>query len=55
MKFSLKAAALSALVASTVLAAPLEKRDAASDRIAACFVGLIFTGAWPGSCKAAVS
>ncbi|KAF9296977.1 hypothetical protein BGZ88_011395 [Linnemannia elongata] len=56
MKFSLKAAALSALVASTVLAAPvIEKRDANSDRIAACFVGLIFTGAWPGSCKAAVA
>ncbi|KAG0269058.1 hypothetical protein BGZ95_002214 [Linnemannia exigua] len=55
MKFSLKAAALSALVASTVLAAPIEKRDANSDRIAACFVGLIFTGSWPGSCKAAIS
>jgi hypothetical protein len=40
MKFSLKAVALSALVASTVLAAPVvEKRDANSDRIAACFVG----------------
>ncbi|KAG0282137.1 hypothetical protein BGZ97_009133, partial [Linnemannia gamsii] len=56
MKFSLKAVALSALVASTVLAAPVvEKRDANSDRIAACFVGLLFTGTWPGSCKAAIS
>ncbi|KAG0218765.1 hypothetical protein B0O80DRAFT_498974 [Mortierella sp. GBAus27b] len=57
MKFSLKAAALSALLASAVVAAPVgvEKRDAASDRIVACFVGLIFTGAWPGSCKAAVN
>ncbi|KAG0288003.1 hypothetical protein BGZ97_006932 [Linnemannia gamsii] len=56
MKFSLKVAALSALVASTVLAAPvIEKRDANSDRIAACFVGLIFTGSWPGSCKAAIA
>ncbi|KAF9909120.1 hypothetical protein EC991_009030 [Linnemannia zychae] len=55
MKFSLKVAALSALVASTVVAAPIEKRDANSDRIAACFLGLIFTGKWPGSCKAAIS
>ncbi|KAF9103194.1 hypothetical protein BGX29_003659 [Mortierella sp. GBA35] len=55
MKFSLKVAALSALVASTVLAAPIEKRDANSDRIAACFVGLLFTGSWPGSCKAAIA
>ncbi|KAF9962693.1 hypothetical protein BGZ65_008476 [Modicella reniformis] len=57
MKFSLKAVALSALIASAVVGAPVnvEKRDAASDRIVACFVGLIFTGAWPGSCKAAVA
>ncbi|KAG0293630.1 hypothetical protein BGZ96_002512 [Linnemannia gamsii] len=56
MKFSLKAVALSAVIASTVLAAPVvEKRDVNSDRIAACFVGLLFTGSWPGSCKAAIS
>ncbi|KAG0213546.1 hypothetical protein BGX28_004182 [Mortierella sp. GBA30] len=57
MKFSLKAVAISALLASTVIAAPVdvEKRDATSDRISACFVGLIFTGAWPGSCQAAVA
>ncbi|KAF9139663.1 hypothetical protein BGX30_007645 [Mortierella sp. GBA39] len=56
MKFSLKAVALTALVASTALAAPIvEKRDANSDRIGACFVGLLFTGSWPGSCKAAIS
>ncbi|KAF8936161.1 hypothetical protein EDD21DRAFT_376718 [Dissophora ornata] len=55
MKFSLKAVALSALVASVAIAAPIEKRDAASDRIAACFVGLLFTGSWPGSCQAAVA
>ncbi|KAG0218191.1 hypothetical protein BGX33_008209 [Mortierella sp. NVP41] len=57
MKFSLKVAAISAFFAAVTYAAPvdIEKRDAASDRIAACFVGLIFTGAWPGSCQAAVS
>ncbi|KAG0351518.1 hypothetical protein BC939DRAFT_490696 [Gamsiella multidivaricata] len=58
MKFSLKAVALgalSALLATAAVAAPIEKRDAASDRIAACFVGLIFTGAWPGSCQAAIA
>ncbi|KAF9296976.1 hypothetical protein BGZ88_011394 [Linnemannia elongata] len=56
MKFSLKAVALTALIASTALAAPIvDKRDANSDRIAACFVGLLFTGAWPGSCKAAIA
>ncbi|KAF9164368.1 hypothetical protein DFQ26_001504 [Actinomortierella ambigua] len=57
MKFSLKAIALAALAAATVSAAPVEvqRRDAASDRIAACFVQLLFTGAWPGSCAAAVS
>ncbi|KAG0310127.1 hypothetical protein BGZ97_012786 [Linnemannia gamsii] len=57
MKFSLKAVAIGALSASVAFAAPIEieKRDANSDRIAACFVGLIFTGAWPGSCQAAVS
>ncbi|KAF9139265.1 hypothetical protein BGX30_008182 [Mortierella sp. GBA39] len=57
MKFSLKVAALGALLASVAIAAPVEveKRDANSDRIAACFVALIFTGAWPGSCQAAVS
>ncbi|KAG0338998.1 hypothetical protein BG000_003021 [Podila horticola] len=57
MKFSLKAVALGALLASAAVAAPvgIEKRDANSDRIAACFVGLIFTGAWPGSCQAAVA
>ncbi|KAF9973173.1 hypothetical protein BGZ73_003612 [Actinomortierella ambigua] len=56
MKFSLKAIALAALAAATVSAAPVkERRDAASDRIAACFVQLIFTGAWPGSCAAAVA
>ncbi|KAG0346114.1 hypothetical protein BG004_002403 [Podila humilis] len=57
MKLSLKAVALGALLASATVAAPIEveKRDAASNRIAACFVGLIFTGSWPSSCKAAVS
>ncbi|KAG0042598.1 hypothetical protein BGZ83_000262 [Gryganskiella cystojenkinii] len=57
MKFSLKAVALGALLASAAVAAPIdvEKRDANSDRIAACFVGLIFTGAWPGSCQAAIA
>ncbi|KAF8981731.1 hypothetical protein CPC16_010443 [Podila verticillata] len=57
MKFSLKAVALSALLASAAVGAPVgvEKRDSNSDRIAACFVGLIFTGAWPSSCKAAVA
>ncbi|KAG0039129.1 hypothetical protein BGZ82_009587 [Podila clonocystis] len=42
MKFSLKAVALGALLASTAVAAPVdvEKRDANSDRIAACFVNL---------------
>ncbi|KAG0340054.1 hypothetical protein BG000_000773 [Podila horticola] len=57
MKFSLKAVALGALLASAAVAAPvdIEKRDANSDRIAACFVGLIFSGAWPSSCKAAVA
>ncbi|KAG0055936.1 hypothetical protein BGZ83_006861 [Gryganskiella cystojenkinii] len=57
MKFSLKAVALGALLASAAVAAPVdvEKRDANSDRIAACFVGLIFTGSWPGSCQAAVA
>ncbi|KAG0274642.1 hypothetical protein BGZ95_009584 [Linnemannia exigua] len=57
MKFSLKVAAIGALLASVVVAAPvdIEKRDANSDRIAACFVGLVLTGAWPGSCQAAVS
>ncbi|KAG0300998.1 hypothetical protein BGZ98_008707 [Dissophora globulifera] len=56
MRFSLKIVALSALVASAVLAAPIDKRDAASDaRIAACFVGLLLTGSWPGSCQAATA
>lgn len=41
MKFSLKAVALGALLASAAVAAPvdIEKRDANSDRIVACFVG----------------
>ncbi|KAF9930427.1 hypothetical protein FBU30_000478 [Linnemannia zychae] len=57
MKFSLKAVAVGALLASSVFAAPIElaKRDATSDRIAACFVSLIFTGQWPTVCQAAVS
>ncbi|GJJ77944.1 hypothetical protein EMPS_10303 [Entomortierella parvispora] len=56
MKFSIKAIALSALAASVVVAAPIEKRDAAADaRIAACFAGLLLTGKWPGSCQAAVA
>ncbi|GJJ70990.1 hypothetical protein EMPS_03340 [Entomortierella parvispora] len=57
MKFSLKAVALGALFASVAVAAPIEveKRDANSDRIAACFINLIFTGSWPGSCQAAVA
>ncbi|KAF9360086.1 hypothetical protein BGX34_007966 [Mortierella sp. NVP85] len=57
MKFSLKAVALGALLASAAVAAPvdIEQRDDATDRIIACFVGLIFTGSWPGSCKAAVA
>ncbi|KAF9359611.1 hypothetical protein BGX26_011947 [Mortierella sp. AD094] len=56
MKFSLKFVALSALAASA-LAAPieLEKRQTTADIICACFVGLIFTGSWPGSCQAAVA
>lgn len=43
MKFSLKAVAFSALLASAAVAAPvdIEKRDANSDRIAACFVGYV--------------
>ncbi|KAG0042597.1 hypothetical protein BGZ83_000261 [Gryganskiella cystojenkinii] len=42
MKFSLKAVALGALLASVAVAAPVdvEKRDANSDRIVACFVGM---------------
>ncbi|GJJ70989.1 hypothetical protein EMPS_03339 [Entomortierella parvispora] len=57
MKFSLKAVALGALLASAAVAAPIEveKRDANSDRIAACFLNLLLTGQWPGSCKAAVA
>ncbi|KAF9911104.1 hypothetical protein EC991_004658 [Linnemannia zychae] len=57
MKFSLKVASLGALLASVAVAAPveIEKRDANSDRIAACFLNLVFTGAWPGSCQAAVN
>ncbi|KAG0212065.1 hypothetical protein BGX28_006963 [Mortierella sp. GBA30] len=55
MRFSLKAAAFSTLLASLAAAVPIEKRDANSDRIVACFVGLIFTGAWPGSCQAAIA
>ncbi|KAF9950779.1 hypothetical protein BGZ72_007637 [Mortierella alpina] len=55
MRISIKVIALGALVASLSAAAPVEKRDAATDRIVACFVGLIFTGAWPGSCQAAVA
>jgi len=40
MKFSLKAVAFGALFASVAVAAPIEveKRDANSDRIAACFL-----------------
>ncbi|KAG0240159.1 hypothetical protein BGW41_007141 [Actinomortierella wolfii] len=47
MKISLKTIALSALAAATVSAAPIEvnRRDAASDRIGACFI----------NCKAAVA
>ncbi|KAG0361116.1 hypothetical protein BG005_009103 [Podila minutissima] len=43
MKFSLKAVALGALLASAAVAAPVdvEKRDSNSDRIAACFVGQV--------------
>ncbi|KAG0231340.1 hypothetical protein BGW41_002206 [Actinomortierella wolfii] len=57
MKFSLKAVALATLAVATVSAAPIEmeRRDAASDRIASCFVQLLFTGKWPGSCAAAVA
>ncbi|KAK3844179.1 MAG: hypothetical protein J3R72DRAFT_84689 [Linnemannia gamsii] len=57
MKFLLKVAAIGTLLAAVAVAAPIdiEKRDANSDRIVACFVGLIFTGAWPGTCQAAVS
>ncbi|KAF9178316.1 hypothetical protein BGZ51_007884 [Haplosporangium sp. Z 767] len=55
MKFSLKTIALGAIAASMAAAAPIEKRDANSERIAACFIGLVFTGAWPGSCQAAVA
>ncbi|KAF9586699.1 hypothetical protein BGW38_008622 [Lunasporangiospora selenospora] len=55
MKFSLKAAALTALATSLTAAAPIEKRDVISDRIFTCFAGLLLTGSWPGSCQAAVS
>ncbi|GJJ71129.1 hypothetical protein EMPS_03479 [Entomortierella parvispora] len=57
MKFSLKAVALGALFVSAAVAAPIdiEKRDADSDRIAACFINLLLTGSWPGSCQAAVA
>ncbi|KAF9987820.1 hypothetical protein BGZ65_001674 [Modicella reniformis] len=55
MKFSLKTVALGALLASAAVAAPIEKRDASDARIIACFVGLVFTGAWPGSCQAAIA
>ncbi|KAF9432650.1 hypothetical protein BGZ76_010504, partial [Entomortierella beljakovae] len=56
MKFSLKLVALSALAAASV-AAPIEveKRATNSEIIGACFVGLIFTGSWPGKCQAAVA
>ncbi|KAF9363590.1 hypothetical protein BGX34_003751 [Mortierella sp. NVP85] len=54
MKFSLKSVAIAAL-ATAAVAAPVEKRDAASDRLISCFIGLVFTGAWPGSCQAAVA
>ncbi|KAF9581454.1 hypothetical protein BGW38_001514 [Lunasporangiospora selenospora] len=57
MKFSLKVAAIGALLASAVVAAPVEveKRDAVSDRIGTCFIGLLFTGSWPSRCQAAVA
>ncbi|KAF8930848.1 hypothetical protein EDD21DRAFT_406234 [Dissophora ornata] len=57
MIFSLKTVVLGALFASVAVAAPVEvdRRDANSDRISACFVGLVFTGSWPGSCQAAVA
>ncbi|KAF9378446.1 hypothetical protein CPB97_009568, partial [Podila verticillata] len=46
MKFSLKAVALGALLASAAVAAPVdvEKRDANSDRIGACFIGQVNLG-----------
>ncbi|KAF9170029.1 hypothetical protein BGX20_009532 [Mortierella sp. AD010] len=56
MKLSLKFVALSAMAASA-LAAPIEveKRESTSAILSACFIGLIFTGSWPGKCAAAVS
>ena len=38
MKFSLKSVAIAAL-ATAAVAAPVEKRDAASDRLISCFIG----------------
>ncbi|KAF9368006.1 hypothetical protein CPB97_005058, partial [Podila verticillata] len=57
MKFSFKALSIGAAIASLAVAAPIEvaKRDANSDRIAACFINLLLTGSWPGSCQAAVA
>ncbi|KAG0262706.1 hypothetical protein BG011_009836 [Mortierella polycephala] len=55
MKLSLKTIALGAVVASMAVAAPIEKRETNASRITACFIGLVFTGAWPGSCQAAVA
>ncbi|KAF9415897.1 hypothetical protein BGZ76_004738, partial [Entomortierella beljakovae] len=54
MKFSLKLAALSALAAAS-FAAPVEKRETNDAIIAACFAGLVLTGSWSGTCKAAVA
>ncbi|KAF9368250.1 hypothetical protein CPC16_005537, partial [Podila verticillata] len=52
MKFSFKALSIGAAIASLAVAAPIEvaKRDANSDRIAACFIK-----SWPGTCQAAVA
>ncbi|KAF9310118.1 hypothetical protein BG003_008927 [Podila horticola] len=57
MKFSFKVLSIGAAIASLAVAAPIEviKRDANSDRIAACFINLLLTGSWPGSCQAAVA
>ncbi|KAI9232765.1 MAG: hypothetical protein BYD32DRAFT_490976 [Podila humilis] len=57
MKFSFKALSIGAAIASLAVAAPIEvaKRDANSDRIAACFINLLLTRSWPGTCQAAVA
>ncbi|KAF9078978.1 hypothetical protein BGX27_007353, partial [Mortierella sp. AM989] len=56
MKFSLKFVAMSAMAAAA-FAAPIEveKRATTGEIIISCFIGLIFTGSWPGKCQAAIA